>query len=492
VIVVTSFGFVALGYRPQVRVFLVGDSTMADKPIIDNPERGWGQMFPFFFDLDVIVENRAVNGRSTKSFIDEGRWRLVVEKLTPGDFVFIQFGHNDEKIADPTRYAAPHSDYKQNLIRFVRDARTKGAIPVLLTPVQRREFDRTGKLVDTHGDYPGVVREVAKSEQVSIIDLTNKSTELFNRLGPEKTKTIFMWVHAGIFALVPNGKKDNTHFTEYEAMKIAGLVSEGVRESNLTLKEYLHPVDTDSLVGLDKIVTLDYYYNSEWKQDGGKKVQFHYVWEDTTNSGFSCLGTAIDHLGANRVELQQAPTRDVLSKCSIYIIVDPDTPAETEHPSYIEDSSAQTIAGWVRDGGVLVLMGNDKGNAEFEHLNGLARRFGIHFNEDSYHRVVGNDFDKGKFASLPIHPIFTGVGQIYLKEICSLTTEQPAEPVLTEDGHIFMASSHYGKGLVFAVGDPWLYNEYVNSKKLPPEYDNLKAGENLFRWLLRQSLPTIN
>jgi len=248
----------------------------------------------------------------------------------------------------------------------------------------------------------------------------------------------------------------------------------------------------DSLPGVNKTVALDYYYNCEWKQAGEKKVQYHYVWEDTANSGFSDLGKVIVGLGARIVRSPEAPTAQFLKRCSVYIIVDPDTPDETEHPHYIEDSDAEVIAGWVKDGGTLVLMGNDKGNAEFDHLNRLSGYFGIHFNEDSYHRVVGNQFDEGKFSSLPDHPMFAGVQQIYLKEICSLGLQMPAEPILSEGGHVFMACSHYGKGLVFAVGDPWLYNEYVNGRKLPPSYKNLKAGENLFRWLLEQSAPIVN
>ena len=235
---------------------------------------------------------------------------------------------------------------------------------------------------------------------------------------------------------------------------------------------------------LPKTVTLDCYFNCEWKDIDGKKVQYHYVWEDTANSGFSKLAAIIERLGANVNELHSAPTADLLASSSVYIIVDPDTPSETEYPNYIEGPAIEAINAYVHAGGKLVLLGNDKGNAEFEHLNNLAACFGIHFNEDSHHKVVGNDFDLGKFSELPEHPIFTGVRQIYLKEICSLTLKTPAEPILTQDGFVYMASARVGKGMVFAVGDPWLYNEYVETKKLPAEYENAKAGSNLFRWML--------
>ena len=158
-------GYISQG---RIKIFLIGDSTMANKPLADNPERGWGQLLPLYFNDNVEIENYAVNGRSTKSFIDEGRWEKVYNKLRPGDYVFIQFGHNDEKINDPKRYAAPHGAYKNILIKFVKDAMEKGAVPVLITPVNRRKFDPAGNLVDTHGDYPGVVREAAEEEKVAL------------------------------------------------------------------------------------------------------------------------------------------------------------------------------------------------------------------------------------------------------------------------------------------------------------------------------------
>jgi lysophospholipase L1-like esterase len=484
--------FISWAVRTPIRVFLIGDSTMADKPIVDNPERGWGQMFPLFFNGNVIIDNRARNGRSTKSFIDEGRWKAVLDNLEQGDYVFIQFGHNDQKVADSSRYAEPHTTYKQNLIRFVRETKSKGGLPVLLTPVQRRKFDAQEKLVDQHGDYPLVVREVAKEESVPIIDLTEKSRRLFERAGAEGSKKVFLWVPPGTFGLLPNGKEDNTHFTKYGALQVAQLVVEGINEADMLLRRYLNPISSVSLDGLDKIVALDCFYNCEWKMLGAKKTQYHYVWDDTANSGFSLLAGIIDRLGAYAISSRQAPTEEFLKKCSVYIIVDPDTPAESEHPNYIEDSAIESITKWVNAGGVLVLMGNDKGNAEFEHLNRLAERFGIHFNEDSHHRVTGTNYGMGKFSNFPDHPIFSGVKQIYLKEISSIDVKRPAKALLTENGNVFMAAAEFGKGLVFAVGDPWLYNEYVDSRKLPIEYENSKAGTNLFAWLLRHGIASMN
>ncbi|MGB2869710.1 MAG: DUF4350 domain-containing protein [Bacteroidota bacterium] len=245
-------------------------------------------------------------------------------------------------------------------------------------------------------------------------------------------------------------------------------------------------------IGRNKVVGLDYYYNCEWKKTDAGKVQFHYVWEDTTNSGFSELGELIRTLGATTTAVSAAPRRKLLDKVSVYVIVDPDTRTETESPHFIENREARVIADWVKAGGVLVLLANDSANCEFQHLNGLAERFGMHFNGDSRHRVVGNNYDQGKFVQLPAHPIFDGVGKIYLKEISSLRLQSPATAILTENGMTFMAVSKLGKGTVFAVGDPWIYNEYIGTRRLPADYENGKAGRNLFEWLLGVAAPRVH
>jgi lysophospholipase L1-like esterase len=487
-IVLVLCAFLLTGWisNERIRIFLIGDSTVADKPLIDNPEHGWGQMLPIFFSQDVQILNYARNGRSTKSFINEGRWKTVVDRLRPDDYVFIQFGRNDAKSQDTMRFAAPHTVYRQNLLKFVREAREKQALPVLLTPVNRRRFDESGKFVDTHGDYPAVVREVAKQENVPLIDLHKASEELLGRLGSEKSKDLFLVsVKPGIFRSLWKGNGDNTHFTRSGALQIAELVVEGIKTARLPIQKYLvNPADID-LVGTGKVVGLDYFYNNEWKVDADStKKRWHYVWEDTTNGGFSGIAQIIDRLGADLDTLQSAPTRESLKRFSVYIIVDPDTPQETEHPNYITGEAIDAVVTWVENGGILVLLNNDKGNAEFEHMNSLAERFGVHFNEDSYHRVAGKDYDTGTSDSLPAHPIFKGVKRIFMKEICSLRIEKPAEAVLVEHGRVYMAQCRFGRGLVFAVGDPWLYNEYLDNRRLPVGYENKEAAASFFRWLL--------
>lgn len=225
--------------QEKVTIFLAGDSTMANKPLEDNPERGWGQIFPKFFNSHVKIENHAKNGRSTKSFIDEGRWDSIMVKVKKGDYVFIQFGHNDAKKEDPKRYAEANTTYRDNLIRFIDDCIKREATPILLTPIVRRKFDEKGQLIDTHGDYPTVMKEVASLKNVLIIDMNEKSKTLVSEYGPETSKQLYLHIEPGVYKSLPNGKKDDTHFSELGATKMAELVIEGLKEKNADLIKYL-------------------------------------------------------------------------------------------------------------------------------------------------------------------------------------------------------------------------------------------------------------
>ena len=230
-------------------------------------------------------------------------------------------------------------------------------------------------------------------------------------------------------------------------------------------------------------VGLDYFYNNEYKNN----KRYHYIWEDHDNSGFSELGNIIIRYGATIDSVVTAPSFNTLKNYDIYIIVDPDTPNETAKPNYIDPDVVKNITSWVKKGGVLVLLANDSSKCEFIHLNMLAEKFGIHFNNDSKNKVLGNNYDMGKFDNLPTHPIFNYVNKIYMKEISTIRLSNNAIPILKQKGNIFMASSQYGNGFVYAVGDPWLYNEYIDNRKLPEEFNNFKAAENLFEWLLSKS-----
>jgi len=219
---------------------MVGDSTMANKPLQDNPERGWGMLLPEFFTDQVIIENHAMNGRSTRSFIYEGRWDSVMTKLKKGDFVVIQFGHNDESPQKTERYCTP-AEYRYNLTKFVNDVRSKGGKPILCTSVQRRKFDENGVFQDTHGDYPGYVRELASKMNFSLIDMQKKSEKVIVEAGVEGSKVIFLFIKPGEYASLPNGREDNTHFSEYGARLMAQLFCEGLVEGNNELVKYLKP-----------------------------------------------------------------------------------------------------------------------------------------------------------------------------------------------------------------------------------------------------------
>lgn len=221
-----------------ITVFMIGDSTMADKPDPEtNPERGWGQLLPRFFTEGVVVRNMAVNGRSTKSFIDEGRWDAVLRDLKPGDYVLIQFGHNDQKNADPTRYTNPYTAYRRNLERFVVEARAAGATPVLFSSIVRRNFNAEGVLEDTHGVYPWVTRAVARETGAAFIDLQQLTEDLVLGAGEQGSRALYVWTEPGEYAMYPDGRQDNTHLSVRGATEVARLAAEGLRALGGTLAE---------------------------------------------------------------------------------------------------------------------------------------------------------------------------------------------------------------------------------------------------------------
>lgn len=217
---------------PSPTLYLIGDSTMADKPDPErNPERGWGQALPALVGRSVTVKNHAVNGRSTKSFIDQGRWDSVRTVLKRGDYVFIQFGHNDQKTEDSSRYTAPFTAYRRNLERFVRETRAAGAVPVLFTSIVRRQFNEHGTLVDTHGLYPLVVRDVARDLEVPMIDLQLLTEELVQRMGPDSSKALYVFTRQGQFPAFPAAREDNTHLSPRGAQEVATLALTALRQT---------------------------------------------------------------------------------------------------------------------------------------------------------------------------------------------------------------------------------------------------------------------
>lgn len=237
--VFSVFQIDAEAQKKSITVFLAGDSTCANKLPDKRPETGWGEMLgKFFQDGKVKIENRAMNGRSTRNFISEGRWQSIIDQLKKGDHVFIQFGHNDSSKEKVDRYTSPE-DYKKNLIRFISEVRAKKANPVLLTPVMRRRFDKNGNFYDSHGEYPDIVRIVAEEYKVALIDMHRKSEKVIKQYGMEESKKLFLWLKPNENQNYPNGIEDNTHFNPLGAETMAGLVVDGIRETKIGLSKYL-------------------------------------------------------------------------------------------------------------------------------------------------------------------------------------------------------------------------------------------------------------
>jgi unsaturated rhamnogalacturonyl hydrolase len=241
-------------------------------------------------------------------------------------------------------------------------------------------------------------------------------------------------------------------------------------------------------IGKGKTVTLDSYFNNEIKKDAsGRLASWHYKWDELPNSGFSLWGNIFRTYGVRTETLTVAPTQANLRRSNIYVIVDPDTKQETEQPNFIQREHVSAITDWVKSGGVLVLMANDVGNTELDHFNQLAKEFGIQFNKDSRNRVLGNEYATGRLTVQAPHQIFRTARNLFLKEVSTLQVEPSARAVVQAGDDKIMAVSRLGKGIVFAVGDPWLYNEYTDGRRLPPEYDNYKAAVDLTLWLISQS-----
>ncbi|WP_084519392.1 pectate lyase [Christiangramia echinicola] len=230
----------SISAQEKPTLYLIGDSTMSDKKDPEkNPEHGWGQMLPELMSSEITIENHAVNGRSTRSFIAEGRWEKVKEQLKPGDFVFIQFGHNDQKVNDPARYTNPFTQYRSNLEKFVRETRDKGATPILFSSIARRNFNEDGVLVDTHGQYPLVARMASKDLDVTFIDMQMSTEQLEISYGPQDSKQLHLHLEPGEDPYEPRGVTDDTHLSKKGATLVASLALQEIAAQDLDLKKYI-------------------------------------------------------------------------------------------------------------------------------------------------------------------------------------------------------------------------------------------------------------
>ena len=269
--------FFAIAFSPPpkkgIKVYLIGDSTMCEYEPQRAPLTGWGMPFRYFFDTTVTIDNRARGGRSTRTFLEEDRWQPIAENLQEGDYVLMQFGHNDE--AKEERYKdryTPVPVYKTNLVKFIIETRAKKANPVLITPVTRMRFNN-GKQVETHTEYTAAVFEVGRQYGVPVIDLDRKSRDLLNSLGPQLAKHLFMQLEPGEHPAYPEGQNDNTHFNAYGARRMAQLVLAGMKEQGIELAERVvkpgvkkpEPI-TSGLTGVpDTSFTIHSDYNKNLK-----------------------------------------------------------------------------------------------------------------------------------------------------------------------------------------------------------------------------------
>jgi len=229
------------------------------------------------------------------------------------------------------------------------------------------------------------------------------------------------------------------------------------------------------------VVGLDNWYNKETDPKTGKP--FHYLWTDTEYGGYSRWGEIFKGKGAAITTIGRADNVS-LGKIDVYIIVDPDTTTESKNPNYLTGEDIDAIKNWVKNGGVLAVLANDAPNCEFTNLNKLMSEFGMTFNHVTLHPVTGTNFEMGACADLPDHPLFKGLSKIYIKEVSDINLSGTAKAVLIEKGKVLMAENRFGRGYVFAIGDPWIYNEYIDHDRLPVSFENRKAAENLADILL--------
>lgn len=244
-------------------------------------------------------------------------------------------------------------------------------------------------------------------------------------------------------------------------------------------------IAAENSLGKGKVVATDYYFNREFRKDhNGNQEQFHYTWEDRQHSGFWLWGTIFRDLGAKTTSITAAPTAANLKGVNVYIIVDPDTKKETAAPNFVQDADIKAISAWVKAGGTLVLMSNDTSNCEHPHFNRLAKEFGLQFLPKNVNMVQGQQWEQGRVDIPADNAVFKNTRVVYIKELSPLEIKVPAQALVAQKGDVIMAVSKVGKGTVFAVGDPWLYNEYTDGRRIPMTYENFSAAKDLATWLL--------
>ncbi|GAB3510535.1 glycoside hydrolase family 88 protein [Emticicia fontis] len=247
-------------------------------------------------------------------------------------------------------------------------------------------------------------------------------------------------------------------------------------------------IANENALGKGKVVAVDGHFNNEFRKDlNGNQENFHYTWDDRMHSGFWVWGSIFNELGARTTTIKAAPTTENLKDVNVYIIVDPDTKKETAKPNFIQADDIKNISNWVRNGGVLVMMANDTANCEHKNFNLLAKEFGIQFLPKNINMVQGTQWEQGRLDIPANNPVFKNTKTVYIKELAPLALSGTAKSILNDKGEMILAVAKVGKGTVFAVGDPWLYNEYTDGRRIPIVYQNFSAAKDLATWLLQQS-----
>jgi unsaturated rhamnogalacturonyl hydrolase len=303
-------------------------------------------------------------------------------------------------------------------------------------------------------------------------------------------------------------KEENGQTNLYGTVKVSGLGGKPYRDGSFTYymsepvivndpkgmgafllaSNEMENVKTQA-VGNGKTVLLDRYFNSEKKKDAtGANIYWHYVWEERSHGGFYTLGNIFENNGAKLASLDVAPTEANLKGAAVYIIVDADHKRDNPNPNYVAATDVKVITDWVKAGGTLLIMANDSNNCDLPHLNLLAGAFGVKFTDKSLNMVKNDTYEQGVVLPGASNPIFKSPKKMYLKEVSALEIKAPAVANAVKDGDVIIATAVYGKGKVLIVGDPWLYNEYVDSRKLlPAEFQNYKAAQDLVKWLLSKT-----
>lgn len=324
-------------------------------------------------------------------------------------------------------------------------------------------------LANAQRGYQGILQHFVKTEPDGFVSLTGTVASAGLGRGPGGIP-----YRSGTYEYYVNDKTDTNDPQGVGAFLLAASEMETVGDAKL---------------GRGMTVLMDGWFNSQTRLDvTGKRILYHYKWNDQTNNGDSFFGHMFRQFGVATRMLPTEPTNTSLKRAQIYVIVSPDIPARNPDPHYMQAKDAAQIARWVKDGGVLMMFENDPGNADIDHFNLLAEKFGIHYDNVLRNHVVGHDEEPGTILIAPGGPVFRHAYTAFMKDTCAISVKGPAQALLTKNGTIMMATAKYGRGTVFATVDPWLYNEYTDGRKLPVlEHANFAAGKELVRWIIAQA-----